>query len=339
MNRSKIKNNRWRINMKYRALGKTGLEVSEVVFGGGAVGGLLIRQEEDVKRRAVERALAAGINWIDTAPMYGQGESEKAIGWLLKEIEEERRPHVATKAMIDVEAGDLSGQVERILSESLERLQMSSVDLLQIHNRVVAQAGEGNALGVAEMLGDVRKGLERVRAGGMVRHVGFTANGDKEALHEVIGAGFYESVQAYYNMINPSAGRDLPAQWSGHDFGNLIGQCKEKGVGVLVIRVLAAGVLATDVRHGREGEIIPGADVESNERQAARLLAAIGEGQGTRAQMAVRYGLSNAGVSGVVVGMAELEHLEQALGAVDMGPLSEDMLARLHAIVDSNFAE
>ncbi len=325
--------------MKYRALGKTGLRVSEVVFGGGAVGGLLIRAEDEVKRRAVERALTAGINWIDTAPMYGQGASEKAIGWLLKEIAEERRPHVATKAMLDMTAGDLSGQVERILSESLERLQLSSVDLLQIHNRVVGVGTEGNALGVSEILGEVRKGLERVRDAGMVRHVGFTANGEKEALHEVIGAGFYESAQVYYNMINPSAGRDLPAQWSGHDFGNLIDLCKERGVGVLVIRVLAAGVLATDVRHGREGEIIPRADVESNERKAARLLAAIGAGQGSRAQMAVRYALSNRGVSGVVVGMAELEHLEQALAAVEMGSLPADVLTRLHAIIDADFAE
>ena len=107
---------------------------------------------------------------------------------------------------------------------------------------------------------------------------------------------------------------------------------------MLVIRVLAAGVLATDVRHGREGEIIPGADVESNERKAAQLLAAIGQGQGTRAQMAVRYALSNSGVSGVVVGMAELEHLEQALAAVEMGPLPEEVLARLHVLIDTDFA-
>lgn len=324
--------------MKYRELGKTGLKVSEVVFGGGAVGGLLIRADGETKRRAIARALEAGINWIDTAPMYGQGESEKAIGELLKEIDEERRPHVATKAMLDGSAGDLSGQVERVLSESLERLQMPSVDLLQIHNRVVGAGAEGNALGVTEMLGEVRKGLERVRDAGLVRHVGFTANGEKEALHEVIGAGFYESAQVYYNMINPSAGRDVSAQWSGHDFGNLIALCKNQGVGVLVIRVLAAGVLATDVRHGREGEIIPGADIESNERKAAQLLAAIGQGQGTRAQMAVRYALSNSGVSGVVVGMAELEHLEQALAAVEMGPLSEEVLARLHVLIDADFA-
>ena len=114
--------------------------------------------------------------------------------------------------------------------------------------------------------------------------------------------------------------------------------CREENVGVLVIRALAAGVLATDVRHGREGEIIPNADVESNERKAAQLLAAVGTEQGARAQVAVRFALSNPGVSGVVVGMAELDHLEQALAAVERGPLPEAVLARLQAIIAANFA-
>lgn len=325
--------------MNYRTLGKTGLRVSEVVFGGGAVGGLLIRGDDDTRRRAIARALAAGINWIDTAPMYGQGASEEAIGWLLDEIPAAERPYVATKALLDPAAGDLAGQVERSLAESLARLQMDSVDLLQVHNLVYERRGQGSGLSVDDMLGPVREGLERVRAAGRTRHVGFTANGEGDALKQVVRSGLYESAQIYYNMINPSAGCRVPSQWSGHDFGNLIEVCREEHVGVLVIRALAAGVLATEVRHGREGEIIPNADVASNERKAAQLLEAVGEGEGTRAQVAVRYALSNPGVSGVVVGMAELDHLEEALGAVERGVLPNAVLARLQGIIDVDFAE
>ncbi len=325
--------------MNYRTLGKTGLKVSEIVFGGGAVGGLLIRADDDTRRQAIARALQAGVNWIDTAPMYGEGASEESVGWLLAERPLVERPFVATKAMLDPNAGDLVGQVERSLVESLQRLQMDSVDLLQVHNLVYEERGQGNGLSVDDMLEPVRRGLERVRDAGLTRHVGFTANGERDALHAVVESGFYETAQVYYNMINPSAGWSVPAGWSGHDFGNLIGLCQAKDVGVLVIRALAAGVLATDVRHGREGEIIPNADVESNELKAGMLMDAVGQDEGTRAQIAVRFALSNSGVSGVVVGMAELDHLVQALGAVERGPLPAAALERLRSTVAADFVD
>ena len=325
--------------MNYRTLGKTGLKVSEIVFGGGAVGGLLIRANDDTRRQAIARALQAGVNWIDTAPMYGEGASEESIGWLLAERPLAERPFVATKAMLDPNVGDLVGQVERSLVESLQRLQMDSVDLLQVHNLIYWERGRGNGLSVDDMLEPVRRGLERVRDAGLTRHVGFTANGERDALHAVVENGFYETAQIYYNMINPSAGWSVPSGWSGHDFGNLIGLCQAKDVGVLVIRALAAGVLATDVRHGREGEIIPNADVESNERKATMLMAVVGQDEGTRAQIAVRFALSNPGVSGVVVGMAELDHLVQALGAVERGPLPAAALERLRSTVAADFSD
>ena len=323
--------------MNYRMLGKTGINVSEIIFGGGAVGGLLIRSDDDARRQAIAHALQSGVNLIDTAPMYGEGASEEAIGWLLAELPPAERPYVATKAFLRPDRGDLAGQIEQSLSKSLERLQMDSVDLLQIHNFIYDIRGQESGLCVDDMLGPVRKGLERVRDAGLTRHVGFTANGDRDSLRTVVESGFYESAQIYYNMINPSAGWSVPSGWSGYDFGNLIELCHAEGVGVLVIRALAAGVLATDVRHGREGEIIPNADIASNERKAALLLATVGEGEGTRAQIAVRFALSNLGVSGVVVGIAELDHLVQAIGAAERGSLSGATLERLLKIAANDF--
>src|SRR5215470_4027103 len=122
-----------RRSMHYRTFGRTGLQVSELVFGGGWVGGLLIHQDDATKLKTLRRAIEAGINWIDTAPAYGKTQSELALGWLLKEIESQ--PYISTKVLLDTEhLGDIAGQVERSLHESLQRLQRASVDLVLLHN-------------------------------------------------------------------------------------------------------------------------------------------------------------------------------------------------------------
>ena len=315
--------------MKYRTLGRTGLEVSEIAFGGGFVGGLLIHQDDATKRAAIRRALAAGVNWIDTAPMYGDGQSEEALGWLLKEVEAE--PHVSTKVMLDpARLDDIKSQIEESLRESFSRLKRDSVALMQLHNPIEAEAS-GHAVGVADVLrrGGVADTLDRLRDEGLFDFIGITALGNGEALKAVLGSGRFDTAQVYYNMLNPSAGRAMPAPWSGHDFAGLMDVCRAQAVGVMNIRVLAAGVLASDTRTGREGEIFAGIVIESEERRAAAALEALGEGHGTRAQLAIRHALAIPDIGTVVVGMAEIDHLEQALGAVELGPLPAEAIQSL----------
>ena len=86
--------------MRYRAFGRTGLQVSELVFGGGFVGGILIHADDDTKLAALRRGLDGGMNWIDTAPSYGDGQSEEALGWLLKEVD--AKPYLSTKVGLDL---------------------------------------------------------------------------------------------------------------------------------------------------------------------------------------------------------------------------------------------
>ncbi len=94
------------------------------------MGGLLIDADRETKHRALERALSAGINWIDTAPSYGQGRSESALGELLPTLPHD--PHVSTKFAIDTrDLSDLAGQIEASLEQSLRRLRRDSVTLLQ----------------------------------------------------------------------------------------------------------------------------------------------------------------------------------------------------------------
>ena len=238
--------------MRYRTFGRTGLQVSELVFGGGWVGGVLIHQDDATKRNTLRRAVDAGINWIDTAPAYGKGQSEQALGWLLKELD--TAPYLSTKVLLDTaRLDDIPGQVERSLRESLRRLDRESVDLLLLHNPIEPTATAG-AITPDHVLrdGGAADALERVRGQGLARFIGFTALGDATSCRRVIDSGRFDAAQVYYNLLDPSAARAMPARWTGHDFGGLIAACKAQGTAVMAIRVFAAGVLATDVRHGRE---------------------------------------------------------------------------------------
>jgi D-threo-aldose 1-dehydrogenase len=323
--------------MRKRPFGRSGLQVSELVFGGGWVGGLLIHQDDATKLRALKRALEAGINWIDTAPSYGDGRSEEALGWLLREVDEE--PHLSTKVRLDLSRlDDIPGQVEASFSRSLERLRRERVDLLQLHNPIAGQTTEA-AIGVDRVLGKggVADALDRMREQGLTKLIGITALGEAAACKQVIASGRFDSTQVYYNILNPSAGRSMPTAWSGQDFSRLLGTCGEHGVAPMVIRVLAAGVLASERRHGRENQITEDADLETEAARAKAVFATLGDRYGTRAQSAIRFALANPDVSCVLVGMAELSHLEEALAAVEMGPLPKDALDRLQPLYASDF--
>ena len=135
--------------MHYRPFGTTGLEISALVFGGGAVGGLLIDKPRETQEKALRLALDSGINWIDTAPSYGDGKSEQTLGHLLKD--EANPPHISTKFTIDSRDPDIYGQIEHSLNQSLERLGRQKVTLLQLHNPIVART-DGRSLGLSELL-------------------------------------------------------------------------------------------------------------------------------------------------------------------------------------------
>lgn len=323
--------------MKFRTFGRTGLRISELVFGGGWVGGVLIHQDDDTKLNTLRRAIDAGINWVDTAPSYGQGRSEQALGWLLKEVQP--KPYLSTKVMLDAaRLDDIRGQVERSVHESLKRLDRDSVDLLQLHNQI-ERAPKGNAVAVEHAIGagGAADALERMRSQGLTRYIGFTALGDAESCRAVVDSGRFDSAQVYYNVINPSAGRNMPPGWVGHDFGNLIVACHAQRMGIMAIRVFAAGVLASETRHGREVVITREAELATEERRARAVFAALGNRYGTRAQTALRFALANPNISCAVIGLAGLAHLEEALTGAEMGRLPKAAMEKLDQLYATNF--
>jgi len=323
--------------MKKRAFGRTGIQVSEVVFGAGAVGGILVHKDDATKREAIRRAMAGGINWVDTAAQYGNGKSEESLGWLLPETG--FKPYLSTKFNLDVEnLKDIPAQIEERFRGSLARLKRSSVDVLQLHNRIGSKPG-GRVMTVEQILGKngVAEGMERLREKGLIRHMGITAIGEAASVCEVIRSGRFQSAQVYYNLLNPSAARKMPKAWVGHDFSGVIETCKAHGVAVLAIRIFAAGVIATDERTGRESVLTANTSVAEDERKTKAVFEAIGTGHGTRGQVALRFVLSNRDVSAAIIGSAELHHIDEALAAAAKGPLPKDVLARLDALYESDF--
>lgn len=326
--------------MKYRRFGRTGIQVSEIVFGAGYVGALLILADDGTRRRALRRALDAGINWIDTAPLYGQGRSEEALGWLLAEIDD--RPYLSTKVGLDLaKLSDIPGEIERSVHASLRRLRRDSIDLLQLHNQIGAQRGAeaSRMIGADDVLrdGGVADGLERMRSQGLTRHIGLTALGETPAICRTIDSGRFDSAQVYYNLLNPSAARAMPPGWSGHDFGGVMAACKRHDVAVMNIRVFASGILGSDERTGREVVLTEQSDLEVEARRARAAFAALGAGHGTRAQTALRHSLANPDLACVVLGLAAPAHLDEAIAAQTMGPLAGEVIERLETVYAGGF--
>ena len=319
--------------MRHRRLGRTGLEISEFTLGGGIVGGILVHPPEEVRLAALERAVRAGCDWVDTAADYGQGESERALGLLLPEVTP--RPRLSTKVRVDPSLGDFEGQVRRSLEASLTRLRLERVELFQLHNQISAQTGS-RLLAAREILrpGGVADVFDKLREEGHFAHHGITALGETPAILEVLRSGRFDTAQVYHNMLNPSAGRPVPPGWGGQDFGGVIEACRERDVGVMAIRVLAAGVLAADELHGREVAVAEDADLGREQARARRLFGRLGERHGTRAQTAIRHALANPDLSTVVVGVASLGQLEEALAAFEAEPLPDAALAEVEACYD-----
>jgi aryl-alcohol dehydrogenase-like predicted oxidoreductase len=321
--------------MKYRDFGNTGLKISEIVFGAGAQGGIVFRPERPARREAVRRALDHGINWIDTAAQYGNGESEENLGWILKELG--ASPTISTKVRIDLgHVDDIPGEIERSVQASLRRLQMDRVDVLSLHSTVTRERGTfRESIAIADVLGPngVVEGFRRLEEQGLSRFFGFTGFGDTECLHQMIASGRFQAVQAYYNLLNPSAGRRVPTGFSAHDYRDLIGRAHRQGMGIHCIRVLAAGAMAGTEPSGRV--LSPGSAGPEDLARRDLVKQIIDRNEsGTMVQAAIRFGLMNPGVSGVLVGFGQLAHIDEAVAAADMGPLSDrtmEQLAQLYA--------
>ena len=171
--------------MEYRQVGNTELRVSEIGFGCGGNAGLMVRGSPEEQRRVVTRAIELGINYFDNAPDYGNGVAEENLGRVLKELK--LRPVITSKVEVrHTDLGDIAGHVVRSTEESLQRLGVDYVDILQIHNGPAPAPPqlEGRSytqLWIEDYLrpGGALEGLQRVLRDGKARYVGFICRGQR----------------------------------------------------------------------------------------------------------------------------------------------------------------
>ena len=321
--------------MDSRPLGSTGIAVSAVAFGAGPVSQLLVGEHSPALRDTIRRAVELGVNWFDTAATYGHGRSEENLGQCLEEVDLQSRVRVATKVRIMPERlDDIAAAARESLLASLRRLRLQKVTLLQIHNSITNRAGaQPTSISPAHVLGPggLLEEMDRLRSDGLVEHLGLTGLGESRALQEVIASGALATIQIPYNLLNPSAGRVMPAGFDQTDYGNLIDVCRRRGMGVFAIRVLAGGALAgrPPSPHTLKTRFFP-LELYQQDRARADALCAMLPRDMSRQEAAVRFALSHGAITSAIIGFATPEEVDQAVRFVAAGPLDASLLARLN---------
>ncbi len=320
--------------MQLRTFGRTGMQISVLGFGCGAVGGLMVRGDPADQERTIARAIEAGVNYFDTAVQYGNGESENNLGRVLQNL----KPAdviVGTKVRVPPgEFGRIAEAVATSIESSLTRLRRDHADIFYLHN-VIGEREGGPALSVRQVLDDVVPAFQRLRQQGKIRFLGMTAVVDTAALHQLIDAGVFDGAQVVYNMLNPSAAMDLPANYPAQDYRRLFDHTKAAGVGVVGIRVLAGGALSGSAdRHpiaSPAPEPIGSAmSYEADIGRARRLLPLVSEGfAASLTEAATRFAIAHPAMGTILVGMATPQQFDDALAAVEKGPLPQAALDRL----------
>jgi aryl-alcohol dehydrogenase-like predicted oxidoreductase len=322
--------------MEYRELGRTGLKVSTLGFGCGNVGGLIIRGSSAERERAVARGIELGINYFDTAAIYGDGQSETNLGQAIRALK--ARVVVGTKVRLPaVGPAEMPAAVTRGLEESLGRLGMDRVDLLQLHNPITRERS-GRSVSAADVRDAIVPALARLVEQGKIGFFGITALGDTAAVLQTIDAGTIHTAQVCYNLLNPSASHPLPPNFPAQDFERLLAHCRSQRVGVINIRVLAGGALSgAEARHPVASPsvdpIASGPEYAVDARRARMLSALVDEGHvKDLVEASLRFAVSADAVSTVLLGYSSLEQLEYAAACVARGPLPAAALARLPAL-------
>jgi aryl-alcohol dehydrogenase-like predicted oxidoreductase len=323
--------------MEYRQLGRTGLDVSAVGFGCGAVGGLLINGDHKEMVRVVARAVELGITYFDTARSYGDGISETNLGLVLEAL----RPTVLVGTKVQLVAADLD-DIERAIVDSaegsLKRLRRDHIDLFQLHNCIALQRKPDRAwMGIDDLAPAVRA-FQKLQQQGKIRSWGINGLGETEALHQAVSSVPAASMQCCFNLINPSAGVPAPDGFPYQDYRQLIDTAAAKQIGVLAIRVLAGGALSGSVaRHVNAARTVDpvaaGQSFAEDVKQAQRFAVLVKEGYvDNLIEAAVRFVIGKGEVSTALIGISAMEQLEQAVAYSAKGPLPAEALGRLRQL-------
>lgn len=330
--------------MKYRTLGRTGLQVSEVGFGGAGIGHAWGQTTDEEGIRAVRRAVDLGINFFDTSPMYGAGKSEENLG---KGLEGHRsQVYVATKVRLqsEEELEDLDAAVRRSVEQSLRRLRTDYIDILQVHHQVGLKPG--HYLAVADppryallltrehclALGQAM--LEIVKEG-KVRFRGITAwDGHPEVVQGLLESGQFDTAQVLYNMLNQTALTSAPDQFGDIYQGQVLPIAEQHNIGVIVIRSHAAGALVDTL----DRPVKPDSAVARDYARAQRLAFFRKGPYKTLSQVALRFCLDSPFIATVVPGFKNSNEVQEAAACSDLPPLPQEDISELQRLYGQSFA-
>ncbi len=310
--------------MKLKRLGKTNLLVSEIGFGAWAISGRGYGPTDDKESiPALHKALDLGVNFIDTADIYGDGHSEELIGRVLRE-RNDKETIIATKFSWDFyRDGGIRSNLKRnyilfALEKSLKRLGREWIDIYQIHNPKPDDIERDN----------VYETLDELKKQGKIRFYGVSAYYFEDGI-EAIKTGRPDTIQIIYNILEPEAEEKL------------FPLALKKGVGIIAREPLAGGLLTgkynenssfpkTDHRHGWSKKFL-----EESVRKVTKLKFLEKEGQ-TLIQAALRFSLSHKAVSVVIPGAKTVRQVEENISAAE-AELSSDELERIRKLYKSNF--
>lgn len=322
------------ITMNYRALGPTKLQISELGFGCGGVGGLFVRGAHREMVTAVERAIDLGINYFDTASIYGDGRSEANLGAVLQELDADVL--VGTKVRLTTsELTHIQDAVMTSVATSLARLRVDRIDLIQLHNPIGRHRdAERGVIGVSDVP-PVLDAFEKLQDSGQVEYFGINGLGDTDAVHRAIEMKRTQSIQVCYNLINPSARHTVPTTFPFQDYRRLIQKAAAIGAGVIVIRVLAGGALSgSPHRHPIAATtvtpIATSMKFSDDGTRAQAFQYLVDEGYTSNlVEAAIRFAISNPLLSTALVGFSSVAHLDAAARYVAEGTLPSNAVQRI----------
>ncbi len=321
--------------MEYTTLGRTGLSVSRVGFGGGGIGEVWGSTTRDEAVRAVHRALDLGINFFDVAPAYGDGKAEEALGLALDGRTED--VIIATKVRLSAgDMGNITGAVQRSMETSLRLLKRDSVDVLHVHNRFTRGRGDvANSLSADDVLGPVLDAYRAMQQSGKTRFIGLSAmDHDVPTLNQIMDSGHWDTVLAYYNLLNWTAQEPPPPGIDLFDNGQNIQLAKKHNMGVIGIRSHAAGALSA----GLDRPMPAGNDLLHRDVDSAAMLDFLLEGDiETLSQAAMVFCLMNPNIHTTVPGVKNRAETEEIAGCVDLGPIPPDNMIRLRRLYREGF--
>ena len=327
--------------MHYRPVPGTEMRLSEIGFGCGGNAGLMVRGEAAEQRQVIASALELGVNYFDTAPDYGDGVAEQALGRALRDLR--AAPVITSKVEIRrQDLADVAGHVVRSAHDSLRRLGVERLDVLQIHNGPTAappamEGGNYHELWIEHFLGagGAMEGLRRLLDAGTIRYAGFVCRGNDGAqVRSLLATGLFRLINLPYTLLNPSAGMNWPAALPiERDYGDVLGAAHQAGCGAAVFSPLAGGYLAGPPQH-RLARVRDPSSLFARRKQAQAaqfgfLAQACG---GTLAQAAYRFVLSHPAVSTVVGGFSCVEQLAEAAAVSGSPPMPDAVMTAIEAV-------